>query len=270
MSLPRQMIDAGFAIVHRDLRVFFSYRTRLMTQTVSIFFSIVFFYYMSKLVKVPQFESSDLYFAYAIVGLAILEVLTATLSQTPTAVRGELLAGTFERLVISPFGPAASIASMAIFPLVGALWIAVVTLVLAGVAFGLPLHWSTAALAIPSAILGAMAFLPFALIMSALVLLSKQAGRGLAFVVTALSITSGAFFPTSLLPGWLAWTADVQPMTPALSVLRWEIVGAPLPHPLGVEVAKLAGFTIVLLPIALFVLQKSVAICRRRGTLMEY
>jgi ABC-2 type transport system permease protein len=263
-------LSAAAGVVMRDIRIFKSYPTRFFTHILTIFFSVSLFYYVSRLVEVPQLGSSDGYFAFVVVGLATLEVLTATLSITPMTVRGELLAGTFERLATSAFGPTGGIAAMMVFPTILALVGSVVTVIVAKLVFGLELNGATTLLAIPTALLGALAFFPFALLLSAAVLVVKQAGTGAAFIVSGLSIVGGAMFPIALLPEAVQWISEVQPLTPALQLLRWELVDAPFEGSKLEAVAKMIGFAIVVLPIGLLALAGAVDYCRKRGTLTEY
>jgi ABC-2 type transport system permease protein len=266
----RYQASAAAGIILRDFLIFRSYPLRFLMQVVAIFFSVSLFYYVSRLVTVEQFGDSDGYFAFVVVGIATLEVLTATLSLTPMAVRGELVAGTFERIATTASGPVASVAAMMVFPSLLALIGSAVTLVLAAVIFGLPLNFPLVLLALPTALLGACAFLPFAMMLSALVLVVKQAGAGAAFIVSGLSIAGGAMFPVGLLPGWLEWISHVQPLTPALELLRWEIVGTPVSGSKLGALVQLVLFTLALIPLGFAALSASVRTCRRRGTLTEY
>src|SRR5919109_3328737 len=104
MSLTLRYGSAALGILRRDLAVFLSYRLRFASQVASTLFALLLFYYVSRLVRVSMFPSPDDYFAFAVVGLVIFNVLTSTLSAAPASLRQELVAGTFERLIVSPFG----------------------------------------------------------------------------------------------------------------------------------------------------------------------
>jgi ABC-type multidrug transport system permease subunit len=261
---------AMVAIVRRDAILYLSYRNRLGAQLVTIFFGLVLFYYVSRLVHVSRFPDPDQYFAYVVMGLVILPVLTATLSTLPQTLRGELLAGTFERLVVSPLGPVASVVAMTVFPAAAALFIGLVTVGLGVIVFGLDIHWVTAPLALPVSVLGALALMPFALLVAAVVLLAKQAGSLGPLIVIGLSLAGGVYFPIALMPGWIQWVSYVQPFTPALELMRHLLIGAPMEHTAIGSLARLVGFAVVATPLAHRVLAASVRLCRRRGTLIEY
>ncbi len=270
MSGLRSGLSAAVAVVRRDYLLFVAYRARAATQLVAVFFGVTLFHFLSRLVSTRQFTNHDAYFAYAVAGMAMLEVVSATVSRLPASVRGELLMGTFERTVVAAFGPVRGIAASAVFPALQSLVTAGAILVVAEVIYGLPLHWATVALAVPVFVLSAVAFSPIALLLTALVVLVKQATAGATFVVTGLSLLGGALFPIVLLPVWIRWVANVQPLTPSLDLLRHELFGMNTGNVALTATLKLLGFTAVMLPVSLVALSTSISVCRSRGTLIEY
>jgi ABC-2 type transport system permease protein len=270
MTSVRLYAAATLGMMRRDWQLFISYRTRFLTQLLSVFFSLVLFYYVSRIVGSRVFPSPDDYFAFAVVGLVVMGILVSTLSTLPVTLRQELVAGTLERLVVSPFGAVGAIAAMAWFPFVIAFVNGVLALTFAALVFGMPLEWSTAAFAAPVGALGALAFAPFALLTAGAVIVVKQAGAGAGFLVTGISLVGGFFFPVSLLPDWIQWVSNVQPFTPALNLLRHLLVGTPLSGSPWIPVVKLAGFAAVLLPLSLLMLRLSIRTAQRRGTIIEY
>lgn len=263
-------LDAILAILQRDAQLFVSYRLRFLAQGLAVLFTAALFYYVSRLVTVSAFPSPDAYFAFVIVGLATIELLTASLAAVPAVLRQELISGTFERLVVAPVGPVGGILGMACFPIALSLVVGTFTILVGVVLFGLDLHWSQAPLAIPVALLSAVAFLPFTLVVASAVLLFKQAGTAATFLSTGLGLASGAFFPTTLLPAWIRWVADVQPLRPALELMRHVLIDAPVEHGPWGAVLRLALFALVGIPLGLVLLSSVIDRCRARGTLTEY
>jgi ABC-type multidrug transport system permease subunit len=264
----RPQLAAAAGIFRRDMTVYFSYRGRFVTQYVGMLFTLAVFYYISRLVNVGSFQSPDAYFSYAAVGIIILQVLQSTLD-IPMAVRQELVAGTFERMAVSPFGPMASILSLFLFPMALAVVSMLVTILLTTVVFGVDLSWPTVPAAIPVALMGAAALGAIALLFAAMVVRFKQA-PGTAYVLAAISLVAGFYFPPSLLPWWLEWASEVQPFTPAVDLLRHLLVGQTLRYSAWEDVGKLVGFTAVLVPIGVGILLVAIDRGRRQGTLTEY
>ena len=209
MRAFRLHLAAAAGLFRRDATVYFSYRWRLVTQYVGVLFSLAIFFYISRLVRVDAFRTPGSYFAYAAVGVMILQVLQSTLD-VPTTVRQELVAGTFERMAVSPFGPVASILSLFLFPLVSAVVTMLVTLALTALVFGLDPTWERVPLAVPVAAVGALALGAIALLFVAMVVRFKQA-PGAAYVLALISLVAGFYFPTALLPAWIRWSSAVQP-----------------------------------------------------------
>jgi ABC-2 type transport system permease protein len=254
----------------RDLLIFSSYRFRVVTMTLGSLFTLSLFHFLSRIVKAPGLETSERYFAFVVVGIVIVEVLTSTLALPPTSLRQELVAGTFERLLVSPFGAVAGVAATLLFPFCLAALAGVLTLVMASLVFGLHLNGAHALLAIPYGVLGALAFAPFGLLLLSMGLLVKQTVMGASFIVSGISLIAGLYFPVSLLPGWLRWASDVQPFTPGVDLLRHAITGTALVHPAWLELLKLVGFAAVGLPVAFFAVTASVRFGRRSATILEF
>jgi ABC-2 type transport system permease protein len=261
-------IDAVWATVKRDTAVFVSYRFRFVSQIATMLLTMTMFYYISKLVRPGVVGPEGRYFAYVVVGIVSLSVLTAALN-TCQLVRMELLTGTFERIVISPVGPVGGIIALAAFPILYAIALAGAMLVAAAGIFGFPIHVS----AIPAALLvsglSALAFTCIGLLFIAGLLAFKSA-MGASWAIAGLSILGGVYFPLTLFPGWLRWVSDVQPFTPAVDLLRHLLLGTAPMQPVWLELLKLVGFTVVLMPLSASLLGSAVERSRRRGTLMEY
>jgi len=257
------------AILKRDYVVFRSYRLRFLSEVVAASLGVALFYYVSRLVSGGGFESSDEYFAYAVVGLAVLEVLTAALMAMPLSLRQELVAGTFERALVSAFGPVPYVLAMSIFPFLTAVFGATITIAVGWLVFGMPVDWTTVPLALPAAVLGYVAFLPFAILLTAAVFVFKRVGAGVGLLVTCLSLVAGVLFPVALLPSWIEWLSQVQPLTPALELTRHLVVGSPVDS-VWEPILRLLAFIAVLLPISIALLQACLRYAQRHGTVLEY
>jgi ABC-2 type transport system permease protein len=265
----REWADATWGVVRRDAIVFATYRTQVLTMIVGTLFQLTIFYYIAQLLHARTFATSTAYFAFVVVGMAIMQSLVTTLGLTPAQVRQELVAGTMERFLVSPFGAGNGIVAMMVFPTLWSLLMGTIMLALAALVFGLPLV-ATAPLAVPVALLGALSFMPFTLAVVAVVVVFKQATAGTQFLISGIAIVGGLYFPSALLPGWIRWTRQVQPFSPAADLLRHLLVGSPLQQSVAVDLAKLVGFGLILFPLALLALRRAIRFGQRRGTIIEY
>ena len=257
-------------IVRRDARRAFSYRTLVVGAIASELVSLILFYYVSRLVNVEPFSRPGDYVAFVVVGLLTLQLAYGVLSAPLTLLVQDLVAGNFERLVVSPLGPVAGVLATMALPFVSALGGSAIAMAFAVVVFDLSLNWATVPLAVPAAVLVALSFAPLGVLLLATGLLVKQASLFANWLVTGLSLVAGLYFPVVLLPDWIRWASEIQPLTPAVELMRHLLIGSPLPGPPLVEAGKLAAFAAVLLPPTVWVLSRAVHMSRRRGTIIEY
>lgn len=265
----RLWCDAMWGIMRRDAILFVSYRTQLVSQFLGPLFTITLFYYISHLLTAKSIHSPGGYFGFVIVGLVIVQILTISLGIMPVTVRQELVSGTIERFLVSAHGPVSGILGTMLFPLINAMFAGVLMLSLATIVFGLPLA-ATAVLAIPVSLLGMLAFMPFAFILVALVMAFKQISSATQFIIAGVAIVGGLYFPIAVLPEWIRWASEVQPFTPAADLLRHLLVNTPLTHSAIVDLLKLVGFIIVLLPAGFALLRVAIRYGQRTGTVAEY
>lgn len=261
---------AALAVFQRDLLIYLSYRGRLPGQLIAMALAVSLFYYVSRLVRTPEFPTPADYFAFAVVGIVIVRTLVLSFSTLSTATRQELVSGTFERMASSSLGATLGTAAMTIFPLALSLFLGMWTIAFAVVAFDVSLEWETVPLAIPAALLAALTIVPFCLVIAGLVIAFKQAAGATRFLVIGITVVSGFLFPVELLPSWISWTSEIQPFTPLIDLLRHLLIGTPLGDPVSTTLVKVLAFVAVLLPLGLLVLHGAIQRGRRHATLIEY
>jgi ABC-2 type transport system permease protein len=257
------------AVVRRDLLLAWSYRIQFVTGVFSGLMSLAVFYYISRMVRVEQFTPNE-YFAFVAIGVVIFTIVSATLQLPQQSLRQELVAGTFERILLAPWGSAAAIVSLLVYPTLYALFTVTGLLLAGALIFGLELQWSTVPLAIPVSVLSLLALAPFGILLLAAMTFSKRTPPGASYLIAALSLVAGLYFPVALLPGWIQWASNVQPLTPAVELLRSTLSGQPLNEAAWVLVLELVGFAAIALPISIALLSKALDVSRRRGTVLEY
>jgi ABC-2 type transport system permease protein len=268
MGLIAQYGGAMAATMRRDASIFLTYRFRVASQIIGMLFTLTIFFYIGKLIRPGAIGPHGQYFAFAVVGIVTTSVLTSALLSAEI-VRMELMQGNFERILISPVGPVWGIVCVTAFPICYATGFAGVMLALAAAVFGVPIHVAEIPAALGVGILGAVSLGCIGLLFVGALLAFKSA-MGATFVVAGLSLLGGAYFPLRLFPGWIRWTSQVQPFTPTVDLLRHLLIGTPTTESALLEIGKLVGFAVVLLPVSVTVLWLAVNWSRRRGTIMEF
>ena len=195
MTVAAQYAQAMFATVRRDAAIFLSYRMRIFTQGLAMLFTLTTFYYVSKLVRPDAVGQHGQYYAFVVVGIVTMTILTSALNLAEV-VRMELMAGNFERVLISPLGPVAGAIALAAYPIAYATMFSGVMLALAAGVYGVPVHLAGIPLALLVAALGALAFAAVGLLFVGAMIAYKSA-MGAVWVVSALSLLAGVYFPVS-------------------------------------------------------------------------
>ena len=158
--------------------------------------------------------------------IVALPVLTGAMT-IAQFVRQELVAGNFERFLVSPTGPVVGILAMLLFPLAFALLLAAITMALGIVLFSVHVDLAGIPLTLGVMTLGCIAFASIGLLFVAALIAFKSAA-GVTWVIAGLGLIGGVYFPLSLFPGWIRWAGSVQPLTPTIELLRHLLVGTPL------------------------------------------
>jgi ABC-2 type transport system permease protein len=258
------------AIVLRDYAVTRSYRFALVLDFLLAIVDLCVYYYISK--ALPGASSHDLdgapsYFAFVTVGLAVTVVISTASAQLAQRVREEQLTGTLEALVTQPVKPAELAFGLGGLPFLLALVRAALYLIVATALLGVSfagadwVGFVIVMLATGGALLG------LGIALGALVLVIKRATVAVTLASFALGLLGGAFFPVSVLPGWLQPVASVVPTRFAFDGLRaalfegggWE----------G-DAATLLAIAIVSVPLALWLFSAALRHCRRTGSLVQY
>lgn len=262
------------AFVRRDLRIAISYRMAAAVGVFGLAAQAIVFSFIGKLVdpsRLPTYGGTHAtYLEFVSIGIVFNMVVVLMLSQVATAIRTEQMIGTLESLLVTPTRIATIQAGSAAFEL---LWVPVrfgLFLGAIGLAFGLDLR--------PDGILPAvvvlMVFLPFLWglgLLSAGGILTYRRGAGAMTVGgTVLGLASGAFFPTTLLPHWLAVIARLNPLAIAIDGVRQALIGGLGWSGVGGDLIKLAPLSMVGLLFGVIAFRLALKRERRLGTLGLY
>ena len=262
------------AFFRRDVLVMWSYRLAFFTDWVALAVQLVTFYFVGRMVDestLPRYDGRAVgYLEFVAIGIAITAFVQLGLARIVTAVRNEQVMGTLESLLLTPtslwtiqFGMVAY--DLAYVPLRSAAF-----LILVAVLYDA--HFVVGGF-LPATVL-LLVFIPFVWGMgvatAASVLAFKRGGSVSGFAMTVLTVTSGAYFPLGLFPGWLETLARANPIAVINDAARDAILGgAGWSDVLG-SVAVLAPWSVGALTVGMAAFRWAYAFERRRGTLGQY
>ena len=269
MTLLRTLI----AFLKRDFLIEVSYRTSFIMQAFGIFFSVLIWYFVSRVVSAPRttpgLEGMD-YFSYVLVGLALLHYLSSAMMSFAGKIRSEQMSGTLEAMLVTPT-PIGTIV------LGSSLWDFLLTsvkvlayLVIGTAFFGVVLRLESLLPAVLIIGLTILAFSGIGILGAAFVLYLKR-GDPITYLVSSVSALFGSvFYPPEDMPAWMEELSRFLPITYALRALRRSILkGTPLVELLP-DLRMLLLFVAILLPTGILAFRLAVRKARQEGSLVQY
>lgn len=258
------------ALIRRDYILARSYRLAFFLDLVLGVLNLVIFYFISRTFgsSPPRnLGGAPTYFAFAAVGISVMVVMEAASIGLANRIREEQLTGTLEALVTQPITATELAVGITGYPFLFAMGRAAFYVLVSGVFLGVGLggtDWIGFVL-----VLGVtgLALAAIGIFLGALVLVVKRTRVVASLVTFGLSFLGGAFFPISVLPGWLQPIGKVAPTRFAFDGLRGAVFRG---GGWGDDVVALAVFAAVALPLAVWLFSLALRAVRRSGSLLQY
>ncbi len=259
------------AFIVRDALEDLSYRTAFLMNTVGILLFLAVWYFVPKFLLAQGAEVEGLPpFSWFLGGIALWQFLNVALSGFARRIRKEQLSGTLEAMMATPartslvlFGSTAwdflfSALSLALYVLFG-VWI-----------FGAQIAVASIPAAIVVLVLTSLCFSGIGILAASAILYFKR-GDPITFLVSGvMQLFGGVYFPASALGPRLQAVAEWIPLTHATRAFRATLLGgASLGSQVG-DLAALAGFSLLVIPLGLAMARVAIGRARRDGTLAHY
>lgn len=207
-------------------------------------------------------------FGFLIVGSAVTLVVIAAVNALPEAIQSGLSNGTLEALLGTPTPLPTLLAGLAGYELSWTTCRVLVMLLIAS-ALGANIVWSGLPAGLVVLALIVLAYLPVAIVSSALFLAFRTTGPIGAAVLTLSALLGGVYYPTSSIPSWLRGVSAVLPLTYGLRALRRVLLQERSLLEVGGDVAVLAGFVVVSMAVSLATFAGALRYARRSGGLAQ-
>src|SRR5262245_12186173 len=250
-----------------------SYRLETFFSFLSLLAGMVPLYLISRALQpmmsnVIQSEAPE-YFGFVLIGLLSFTFVQASVGTLHGALGGEISSGSLEALMATPT-PLISL----LLGLVGQSFsmtvIRSVYCMIFATAFGAHFVWSGLPAALLALLLIILVYLPFGIIAAALVLAFRTTGPFPAAVTTFSGLLGGVYYPTHVIPSWLAGLSGLVPLTYGLRAVRRSLLdGAPFSASVS-DLLLLLTASAVMLAISLSVFAAALRYAKRMGTLAQY
>jgi ABC-2 type transport system permease protein len=262
------------AFFRRDLFSLFSYRVAYITDWVNLIVQVFLFYFLSRLVppdRLPTYGGRPTsYLEFVSVALTLTAFIQASLGRLIAAIRNEQMMGTLESLMVMPISPEMLQLGSVLYDLIYVPVRTVVFLSLVTLLFDV--HFNVGGLVPTAAIF--VVFTPFMWglgVMSAAAILTFKRGSGVVGIVgTALTFTSGAYFPIDYLPGWLQSATRYNPIALAIETSRQALLASVDWAMVTSTILRLIPMAVISLGIGLTTFRLALQRERERGTMGLY
>lgn len=263
----------SLAFLRRDWRLQLSYRFSFVLQFFNLFFRILIFYFLSLLVG--DSAASYLgdyggdYFAFVLIGLAFSGYFGVGLQSFASNLREAQTTGTLEAMLLTPTRLSTVILSSSLYDYGFTTIQVFMYLLLGAVLFGVQFSGNVgAALLILALTIVAMTSL--GIIAASFVMVLKRGDPVTWLFNSAGLLLGGVYYPIEIMPGWLQGLARLLPITYSLEAMRQALLTNASFSELLPDIAALALFGLVLVPISLLSFRLAVQRAKVEGTLAHF
>jgi len=263
-----------WAFFKRDLLIETGYRLSFTLQLLGIVPVILMFFFLSRLVddvaSGPLAPYGGRYFPFVLIGVAVQNYLTVSISGFSSSIRESQLSGTLEAVLAAPVKlPVFLMGSTAYSFVFNSLRI-LLYLAVGSLCFGAPFHWSRMVPVLAALLLIIASFTALGIVSASFIILFKR-GNPINWGISVLSwLLGGVYYPVSILPEWLQGLSSLIPTTHALELLRVSLIAG---EGLGDTVSHfliLSIWTVIGLPFSFWCFARAVDRARMKGNLGHY
>ena len=217
-----RVLRALLAFLKRDFLIEVSYRTSFVLQFLGIMFSVLIWFYISRVVAAPPttpgLEGLD-YVAYVLLGLAFFHYLSAAMMSFAGKVRNEQVTGTLEAMLVTPTSVGTIVLGSSLWDFVLTSFKVVVYLLVGRLVFGVVIHLDSLLSCLLVLALTVLAFSGIGILSAALILYLKRGDPITSLVASLSALLGGVFYPPEDMPAWLGIGSRFLPITYALHAL---------------------------------------------------
>ena len=274
MTRVVSFIEKSLAFLWRDFINEASYKFAFFLQLVGILVSIITYFFLSKLlgdIGVPYLKPyGGNYFSFILIGVAFFSYLRISIDGISKSIREGQMLGTLEALLVTQTGIPTIIISSSLYSFIFASFKVAVYLLLGVFVFGVNMGNANFAGALLILFLTIISFSSFGIISASFVMVLKR-GDPISSIFTSVSgILGGLYYPVSVLPGWLQKLSYLLPVTYSLEGMRLALLQGYSLRELMPNIVALLLFSIIMLPLSIFIFGYAVKRAKIDGTLTQY
>ena len=274
MTRVVSFIEKSLAFLWRDFINETSYKFAFFLQLVGILVSMITYFFLSKLlgdIGVSYLKPyGGNYFSFILIGVAFFSYLRISIDGISKSIREGQMLGTLEALLVTQTGIPTIIISSSLYSFIFASFKVAVYLLLGVFVFGVNMGNANFAGALLILFLTIISFSSFGILSASFVMVLKR-GDPISAIFTSVSgILGGLYYPVSVLPNWLQKLSHLLPVTYSLEGMRLALLQGYSTRALLPNIVALILFSIIMLPLSIFIFGYAVKRAKIDGTLTQY
>jgi len=262
------------AFIKRDFLTEISYKSSFMMSVIGIFFSALTFFFIAKLfgkAAAPHLqEYGGEYFPFVLIGIAFSTFLGVGLGTSASRLRQEQMLGTLEAMLVTPTRASSITIYLTLWNFIYSSFNILVYLLIGKIIFGLRFILSQPLLIFIIFFLSVLSFSSLGIISSCFVMVFKRGNSINWFISSSFDLLGGVYYPLTILPGPLQVVSQLLPITYALKALRGVLLAGYSFSQVRNEILALAGFALVLFPLAILFFELALKWTKKAGSLGQY
>jgi ABC-2 type transport system permease protein len=208
--------------------------------------------------------------AFLLLGVSLLDVQNATVGGLSRAIREAQMSGSLESLLATPTPTGLVLAALMLPASVAALARMVVYGIVGKLLFGLTFANVSPLGVLVMLVASFASFAAFTLVGAALTMILRRADP-LSRLIAAMSVVAGGvFYPSTVLPKWLAAAGRFLPIAPALEGLRAAVMHDAGPADLEGPIVRLGLVIVVAGPLGAWLFGRMIARARVDGSMTAW
>ena len=263
-----------WAFLRRDLLNELSYKLSFLLQLLGIFPVVLMFFFLSRLVgstiSGPLQPYGGSYFPFVLIGIAVQNYLTLSLSKFSGNLRESQLSGTLEAVLATPVSLPSFLIGSTVYSFVFNALRIFIYLAIGALLLHADFNWSRLPAALGVISLTIAAFSSLGIFSAGFIMLFKR-GDPVNWGFNVISwLLGGVYYPVSILPLWLQKVASIIPMTHSLEALRLILLTEKGFSHIWNHLLVLGLWGAIGLPVSLFCFRYALNRARMQGTLGHY
>ena len=268
------IVKKPLAFFLRDIINESSYKFAFITHFTGIVFSVFSLYFLSRLIgdaAIPYLKKyGGDYFSFLLIGVALAGYMQAALSSFSGSIRDAQTMGTLEAMLITQTAIPTIILSSSLYNFFITSIRILIYLVFGALAFGLDMGDANLPGALLILGLTVICFSSIGILSASFIMVLKK-GDPFNWIFTSASwLLGGIYYPIAVLPEWVQNLSYLLPITHSLEGMRMALLQGYSTSNLFSSIFPLMIFTIIMLPLSIWVFKYSVRIAKLNGSLTQY